>query len=215
MRARSYRRWAPSLLVVFYPLLVFWGLRRFAPRTIAVLGALVMILFWLREEEHRPGAGQMSGRLRWAAGLTLCGVAALLNHALALLFMPVLISSGLLALFGWTLLRPPSMVERLAVRMAGPLPEAERRYCRSVTRVWVLFFFLNMSLALYTALGPSRELWVWYNGLASYVLIGLIFVIEMIYRHWRFRRYVGLPTDFIFKKLFPPRPNLNDGHGPT
>jgi hypothetical protein len=35
--------------------------------------------------------------------------------------------------------------------------------------------------------------------------MGLLFAIEMFYRHWRFRRYVGLPTDVLFKKLFPPR----------
>jgi hypothetical protein len=36
-------------------------------------------------------------------------------------------------------------------------------------------------------------------------MMGLLFALELSYRSWRFRRYAGLPTDFIFKKLFPPK----------
>jgi hypothetical protein len=36
-------------------------------------------------------------------------------------------------------------------------------------------------------------------------MMGGRFVVELSYRSWRFGRYAGLPADFIFKKLFPPK----------
>ena len=36
--------------------------------------------------------------------------------------------------------------------------------------------------------------------------MGLLFATEFVYRHWRFRRYVGLPTDPLLRRLFPPDP---------
>lgn len=214
MRPKALIGWVPVLLMIGYPLLVFWGLRRLTPRIVALLAAVVIVIFWIK----RAGSASATGASRHVPsiiGLVLCGTAAVMNAESALLFMPAIVSCGFLVLFGWTLVRPPSMVERIAVKMAGPLPENERPYCRTITWVWTGFFLLNISLAIYTALGTSRALWVWYNGIISYVLIGLIFAAELVYRYWKFRRYVGLPTDFIFKKIFPPRPELRNGHGRT
>jgi hypothetical protein len=36
-------------------------------------------------------------------------------------------------------------------------------------------------------------------------MMGLLFAVELSYRSWRFRRYTGLSTELIFKKLFPPK----------
>jgi hypothetical protein len=37
------------------------------------------------------------------------------------------------------------------------------------------------------------------------IMMGLLFAVELSYRSWRFRRYAGLYTDFMFKKVFPPK----------
>jgi uncharacterized membrane protein len=81
----------------------------------------------------------------------------------------------------------------------------EVAYCRNVTLVWVCFFLCNGIVAFYTACCTSIGIWSLYNGLLAYVGMGILFALELSYRSWRFRRYAGLPTDLIFKKLFPPK----------
>ena len=93
--------------------------------------------------------------------------------------------------------RPPSMLSCII---------GAYRTCRRVTLIWVYFLGVNGVVAYYTACCTcSYAIWSLYNGLFTYVGIGLLFVVELSYRSWRFRRYTGLSTDFIFKKLFPPK----------
>jgi uncharacterized membrane protein len=138
--------------------------------------------------------------------MLLCLISALLNQSHFILYMPVLISVNLLISFGYTLIRPPSMAAIFAQRATAMTFNAEQlRYCRLVTLIWVIFFAFNGTAAGLTACCTALEVWSLYNGLIAYGAIGLLFTTELFYRHWRFRRYVGLPTDAFFKKLFPPR----------
>lgn len=97
------------------------------------------------------------------------------------------------------------MVERFARLQVPDLPEAEVAYTRSVTRVWCVFFVINGSIALVLALMDDIEAWALFTGLISYLLIGALFAVEYVYRHWKFRRYRGGFADPLLKRVFPPR----------
>ena len=73
------------------------------------------------------------------------------------------------------------MIEVFARIKEPELSEQAIAYTRKVTMVWVCFFLINGSISLYT-LELSREVWVLYNGLISYVLMALIFAIEWVVR---------------------------------
>ena len=101
---------------------------------------------------------------------------------------PVIINAGMLGYFGWTLVSPPSAVERLA-RLSDPdLPAHAVGYTRRVTMVWCLFFLINASIALYTALWSTLEIWTLYNGLIAYVAMGVLFSTEYVMRRFVMRR---------------------------
>ena len=55
-------------------------------------------------------------------------------------------------------------------------------YCRRVTSVWCIFFFVNAAVSLHSAFFWPKHYWALYNGLISYILVGLIFAIEYICR---------------------------------
>ena len=55
-------------------------------------------------------------------------------------------------------------------------------YTRRVTQVWCGFFVFNGSLALLTALYASDGVWMLYNGLLAYVLMGILFAGEWLVR---------------------------------
>lgn len=103
----------------------------------------------------------------------------------ALLFYPVWINLGMLAIFAWSLFHPPSVITRIATLMEGPLDEKGIDYTENVTRVWCVFFIFNGSMAAGLAWSGNWDLWVLYNGLIAYVLIGLLMFIE-----WRVRKIV-------------------------
>jgi uncharacterized membrane protein len=88
----------------------------------------------------------------------------------------------MLLLFGATLVRPPTMVERFARMQEPDLPPERVRYTRRVTEAWCLFFVLNGGIAAYTAAFSSRETWAIYTGFVSYLLMGALFVAERIVR---------------------------------
>ena len=162
-------------LTLAYPLLVYFGLAHFEPRWLAALLAAVALV--------RALAARQSFWWAAAAGAVLLAVASAWgNAALPLKLYPVLVSAVMLGVFGFSLWKPPTVVERLARLQEPQLPEAAVAYTRRVTQVWCVFFGLNGSVALATALWASNEVWAFYNGLLSYVLMGVLFAGEWLVR---------------------------------
>jgi uncharacterized membrane protein len=85
------------------------------------------------------------------------------------------------------------------------LTEPEVRYCRQVTWVWVGFLAANGAAIVTLAMLGQRSHWALYTGVISYLLIGALFASEYVYRHYRFRRYLGAPADPLLMRIFPPR----------
>ena len=177
-----------AVLSVLYPILVFCGLRFWglSPRKLSIL-LLLLAAFHLISASRKKQSGAVS-RLKegcFVAFLLACGVAAFaLDNAVVLKFYPVLVNVGMLFFFGATLFRKPSFVFRLATFADKRiLQTADRssveRYCDRVTLAWCIFFILNGSVALWTVLWADEKIWSLYNGLISYILMGILFVAEI------------------------------------
>jgi uncharacterized membrane protein len=188
---------------VLYPLAIYFGLNLFSPRLVAIMCGLMVIVGTLLKQRDQYTLRLLAPVL---GVILLCLLSACFNQSQVMLYLPVLISVNLLISFVYTLFRPPSMAAIFAQRATAMTFNAEQlQYCRLVTFIWVIFFVLNGAVAGLTACCAALEVWSLYNGLIAYGAMGLLFTTELFYRHWRFRRYVGLPTDAFFKKLFPPR----------
>lgn len=164
-------------LFAAYPLAVYILLGRGELRLagLALLAAVGM-------RALRPGSTRLGTVATLGVG-ALFAVAVVISSSetLARLY-PVAISAVLLGAFGATLLRPPSMVERIARGTGAELDADGTLYTRAVTIVWCGFFLVNGSIALVTALFASREVWVLYNGFVSYVIVAALFVGERVAR---------------------------------
>jgi uncharacterized membrane protein len=169
------------LLALAYPLLVYYGLLHFPAKWVALAIAALLLTRLLLLQRQMTDAG----RALYPAlllGVVCALVSAILNHSGALRLIPVLINISCLIAFALTLRQPPSMIERFA-RLQEPFlsPDAIA-YTRKVTIVWCGFFVLNGSVALYTALYASMETWTLYNGLLSYIFMGILFAVEYLVR---------------------------------
>lgn len=173
------------LPLAFYPFLVYFGLDRLGPQALGVILGAVLLL--------RLAAGGPLGLPRGALlpiGATLAFVIAVLvtGDALTLKSYPVFVSLGLLALFAWSLWRPPTIIER-GLRLGGrDVPEHARSYLWWVTLAWCAFFLLNAAVAAWTAYAAPLSWWTLYNGLLSYLCIALLFGMELVVRGFYRRR---------------------------
>ena len=109
------------------------------------------------------------------------------NAILPLKLYPVVVNLGMLALFGLSLIFPPTIIERIARIREPLLSSAGVQYTKRVTQVWCAFFIVNGTIAWITVFYASDEIWSLYNGLIAYVLMGLLFGIEYLCRR-RFKR---------------------------
>lgn len=164
-----------ALATLAYPLVVYLGFGRVEPFWLAIaLVALVLVRAWATRDVVWLFA---------AFGAAILALASLVGGSwVPLKLYPVLISVVLLAVFAASVLRPPTVIERIA-RLAEPgLPAAAVPYTRVVTLVWCAFFVCNGLIALATALWASNEVWVFYNGFVAYLLMGGLFAGEWLVR---------------------------------
>lgn len=188
------------------PALIYLALGVASPRQVA---SAVLLLVLLRVAVAARGDFLDHVRAFRFPMLTVAGagvVSLVWNDPLALLATPSLVSFGLLCAFVGSL-RGESVVERLARAQKVALGDEEVLYCRRVTVVWCMFFLGNGALALWLAVAATRAEWALYTGLVSYLLLGTLYASEFVYRQWRFRRYLGAPSDALFRRVFPPRLN--------
>ncbi|WP_249277479.1 hypothetical protein [Pandoraea sp. PE-S2R-1] len=174
-------RWQSVIAALAYPLLILVGISLLAPRYLALLLLVGIYLRYRRNlKSHR-----LLMPVEWAVAGGLAALAcatALSNSELLLRCYPVAVNAGMGLTFAMSLRSPIPMVERIARLHQPDLPTDATPYLRNVTRVWIVFFVFNGAVALATALWASREIWSLYNGGVAYVLIGLLFAAEWLWR---------------------------------
>lgn len=164
---------------MLYPVLVYLGLTFVGPRLLAgvlLVIALVRLAFIRFTGLPIGNSGWLLLAAAIATALTLFS-----GSVLGLKFYPVLVNGLMLILFGISLWRPPSMIERFARVQTSNLPEEAVAYTRKVTWVWCGFFAVNGGIATATVFS-SEAIWAFYNGLVAYVLIGVLLVGEYLIR---------------------------------
>ena len=95
---------------------------------------------------------------------------------------PVIVCLGGAALFGASLRHPPSAIERFMARLGVTASPVQARYMRGVTQLWLVFFLGNAAVTAYLAWFGSTAAWAVYSGAGSYLIIGLLFGCEYVFR---------------------------------
>ena len=168
---------------ILYPGLVYAG-QAAVPPLVFVAVALALIGARLAMSGS-PGARVWRMPLV-GAGVAVAALAAVDGHLAAKAY-PVVLSLGMAALFGASLLRPPSLIERFARLHEPDLPPAGQAYCRTVTVVWTVWLLVNAAVAAALALWGSDAAWALWTGVVAYLVMGVLFAGEVAVRQ-RVRR---------------------------
>jgi uncharacterized membrane protein len=168
---------------VAYPFLVYFGLRTFPPGLVAL--SLIVLLAVRAAFGSRKSSRDSLPYL--IAGVVVVALAAR-SPVVGLKAYPVLLSLGFAAVFAHSLVWPPTIVERIA-RLSHPkLPLEANSYLRRVTIAWLMFFMINAAISAATAASGNLRLWTLYNGLISYLGMGVMFATEFVIRQFVHRR---------------------------
>jgi uncharacterized membrane protein len=187
------RNAAFAALTLSYPLAIWLLGDRVEPRWLA-LSLVLLGALRLAASGQRLWIGLALGAFALAA------VTGVLNAAWPLRWYPVFVNGSLLVLFAVTLVRPPSMAERLARLREPELPPHAVEYTRKVTFAWCGFFIVNGSIAAATSLWGTDAQWALYNGGIAYGLMGAFAGAEYLVR-------------LQVKKRFPLPAKRGEGQG--
>ncbi|MBX9705908.1 MAG: hypothetical protein K5Q00_06595 [Gammaproteobacteria bacterium] len=176
------------LLLGLYPFVVYFSLGHLSPRYLALCIILVFIVRYLLLKNKSWSFNNIATLLMLLAGAVMCLWVIVENDIAAIRLYPFLVSMLFLMVFSYSLINPPTVIERLARLQTPQLAPETVAYTRKVTWAWCGFFIMNGGVALITALFASLKVWTFYNGFLSYVLIGALFGVELITRYFHRKR---------------------------
>ena len=105
-----------------------------------------------------------------------------------LVIIPVLVKALRLVLFAGSLSSKEPLLIRVVRARGTPVGEHATRYLTRLTAIWAGFFLLNGLVSVWTTTS-SIEIWTIYNGVISYLIIGVLASIEWIYRGYFKKRH--------------------------
>lgn len=192
-----------TLLIGIYPFIIFLGLTYFSISIVSLLIITIAILRYLalyfspkeievnidhnaQNKASKNGNKVNTLKILMIISVILASFSLIFQSLNWMLFYPIIVNLILLFNFSYSLISPPSMIERFARLKEKELPEAAIIYTRNVTKIWCLFFLINGSIAFLTTF--NLEYWTLYNGFISYLLIAILLGGEFLYRKWKIQR---------------------------
>ncbi|MCL2916441.1 hypothetical protein L2725_22145 [Shewanella corallii] len=172
-----------AILLLAYPLAVYFGLQHFDIGIIAAVMAGIFALRILAGNNARLAELKTLAWISGGAGLVLVTLGYVFQKQSWFTFYPVVVNVLMLGLFAASFKQKQTIIERFARLQEPDLPDSGVQYTRKVTAVWCGFFAINGSIALATCFMPLH-IWTLYNGLISYLLAGTLFVCEYLVRQW-------------------------------
>ncbi|MBI3446422.1 MAG: hypothetical protein HY055_13960 [Magnetospirillum sp.] len=168
-----------AALGLAYPFVVYFSQGRI-PAGALVLAALILVAARLWALRRAASAHALMPALAMVFAIT--GILGLVKSETAALAYPVLMSLGMSVAFGLSLLRPPCLVQCFAALTEPDPSPAATAYMRKVNLVWTLFLGTNAAVSAFTAYLGDMAVWTLYNGLVSYLLMGILFAVEYAVR---------------------------------
>ena len=159
------------VLSILYPFCVFYALIRGMPLRWFSFFLLILIL----------SAFLRSGRkIILVVGLVLICALLFSNNEFFLKLYPVCMNM-LVCFSFWISLKDKPLITLFAEKMGHKITPNIAHYTRKATIAWGIFMIFNTLVSFVTLLTP---MWFWtlYNGLISYLLIGIMFAGEYLIR---------------------------------
>ncbi len=156
-------------LTIAYPFAVFFMLERNI--SFRILGLIFLAFICVNFISSRKW-------IMLAAGAVLALLIAVFEQEIFLKLYPVIMNSIVAFTFVFSLRGQP-LIEKFAIKMGYAPSEELKQYSRKSTIAWSIFLSCNLVCSIVTVF-LSTKVWIFYNGLLSYIFIGIAMLIEFI-----------------------------------
>lgn len=176
-----------------YPFAVYIGLNNLKPGYLAIiLIAFVLMRIVLVRAKLKNFPWLLPASI---LGIVAIMVSAFTDSTIGFKLYPLAVNFAMLMVFSYSYFKPPTVIETFARLSEKDLPPQAIKYTAKVTLVWCLFFIINGLASLYTAAFMSLDSWMIYNGFISYVMMGLLMLVEYLVRIKVKKQQLLLSTD--------------------
>jgi len=171
------------ICIAAYPFIILFGLKYLPPTFFGVaLLFLLAMRYGILLPEERPILVPML-----LIFISYALVAAISGSQSMLLYYPAVVSFTLCAVFLNSLRQGEPLLLRIIRARGIPMSVHGPRYLYRLTAVWSGFFIVNGLISIWTST-QSIEIWTFYNGFLSYLLIAAFVGVEYAFRRWYKRR---------------------------
>ena len=168
---------ALGLVFLLYPFIIFFGLKWLEPSVLAlILVTLTLLKIYTSKNKTAIPLVKIVG----INAILLLSFNVFVNSAILLKLYPVIINLSFFSVFIYSIFKPPTVITLIASAQEK-ITENAVIYTKKVTLFWCGFFILNGIIALWTVF-QSDEYWAVYNGVISYILMGILFACEWLVR---------------------------------
>lgn len=109
---------------------------------------------------------------------TICVISLFyIKRFVILKYYPPICNTFFFLTFTISLFTKETVIQKFAKMIDKNLDKRALIYTRKVTYAWSFFTFINLLISIWT-ISQSDRIWLIYNGCISYILIGLLFIIE-------------------------------------
>lgn len=185
-----------STLFLLYPYLIYKSIES----GVSWIAPVIFSLIFIKQAIQANRDSQRAFKLGIAV-LLLFGAYYL--QSITAKALPIFIQLMLMYVFGRTLLKDnaPCLIERM-VRLQYPeFPDYVSPYLINLTRLWTLFFAVNVIACLVLAIWSTDYWWAIYNGIIIYLMIVILMVGEYIYRLFKFPEFEIPDMKSSFKSM--------------
>ncbi len=187
MSQRALIFFAIAVVTAIYPVIIYFGLNHFGPRTLALI--FIVALFvraWLWEMFTRP---EKIIYVILVGGL--CLFAAWIQSEQLLRYYPVLMNFAIASFFAVSLFSDKTLIERFASVFERKIDDRAKIYMTRLTIIWALILSINGVVSFYTACCLSLQQWAIYNGVIAYIIFIVISLMELLVRRNYKKRYAS------------------------
>lgn len=172
------------ILIILYPVIAYVSIDSLGIR-MASLIVLVLLLgsTLVKILTTRSLWGPLL--LQVSAVAVILGIGCFIKDPFYMKLVPTFIALSAALNFFLSLRKTP-VIESLARMQKPDLPPEEVKYTRRVTHLWGWTMIADTAICLFASLQGSLRVWLLLCFPVSYILIGLVFCSEYIYRKWRF-----------------------------
>ena len=110
------------------------------------------------------------------------------THWIVVKYYPAVVNFLIFILFFSSLFQKETVIQKLARAMEPDIKPKALEYTKKLTYVWTIFAFVNWIIS-FTTVFLSETIWILYNGIISYALIGIFFAVEYVVRLKFKRKY--------------------------